>query len=143
MQKRDKDMKLNTTLLRRKAIRELIKVNPIENQATLVQLLKEKYGIETNQSIVSRDLNDMEVSKHKYKDTMIYETKEVDVSKEILRLGIINIEHNEHLIVVTVLPGLAAFVGDYLDAEKEQLNVLGTIAGENMIFIAPKTIKKN
>lgn len=135
-------MKLNPTLLRRKAIKELIKTNPIENQASLVQLLKEKYGIETNQSIVSRDLSDMSVSKQKYKDTMIYELKEVDASKEILRLGVVSVEHNENLIVVTVLPGLAAFVGDYLDAEKEQLNLLGTLAGENMIFIAPRTVKK-
>lgn len=134
-------MNYKSTLQRRKAIKELITSQAVENQVMLVQLLKEKYDITSNQSIVSRDLQEMGISKKKYKDLMIYELQEVDPSKEILRLGILNIEHNEVMIVVTVLPGLAAFVGDYLDSEREELGVLGTMAGENMIFVAPTSIK--
>ncbi len=129
-------------LSRKSAIKALITSQPVENQGTLVELLKNKYGIMTNQSIVSRDLRELNVSKQQYKDTMIYELKEVDVSKEILRNSIISIEHNEVMMLVTVLPGVAAFVGDYIDANRDGAKILGTIAGENMIFVMPVSIKK-
>jgi len=134
-------MKKNKVFQRKQAIAELIKKKPIENQISLVELLKERYNIETNQSIVSRDLHDMGIVKQKYADTLVYELPETDASKDILRLGVVNIEHNEALIVITTLPGLAAFVGDYLDAHKEHLDLLGTLAGENMVFVTPYSIK--
>lgn len=132
--------KLSKVNERQRAIQELIKAYPVENQVQLVQLLKENYGIETNQSIVSRDLRELEVTKQKLKDTMIYELKEVNIDKEILRLGIIDITHNETLIAVHTLAGLAPFVGDFLDKHKD-IGVLATLAGENIVFVAPQSIK--
>ena len=44
------------------------------------------------------------------------------------------------MIVITTHPGLAAFVGDFLDKEKG-LNVLGSLAGENVVFVVPTSIK--
>lgn len=122
---------------RHEAIKELIKSHPIEDQETLVELIKKKYGIETNQSIVSRDLRQLGVSKHQVNNRMIYELKEYDASREILRLAIIEVDHNESLVVIKTLPGLADFVGDYLDMQ-EDLPILGNIAGENTIFVAPR-----
>ena len=132
--------KMDKVTLRQSAIKELIKSHPIKNQTTLVQMLHEKYDIDTNQSIISRDLQDLGVGKQKYKNTMVYELKEVDASKEILRLGVRDVVHNENLIIVKTLPGLAAFVGDYLDLH-EDIGVLGTLAGENMVFVSPRSIK--
>ena len=97
---------------------------------------QKKYGIETNQSIVSRDLRQLGVSKHQVNNRMVYELKEYDASREILRLAIIDVDHNESLIVIKTLPGLADFVGDYLDMQ-EDLPMLGNIAGENTIFVTP------
>jgi transcriptional regulator of arginine metabolism len=136
-------MKKNAILLRKNAIKSLIKSEAIENQETLVKLLIERHGIITNQSIVSRDLHDLGVGKKKYKDTMIYElqSEEDDTNKALLKKAVINIEHNENVIVITVMPGLGDFIADYLDLEKERLNIIGTIAGENMIFVVPKTVK--
>lgn len=122
---------------RQEAIKELIKSHPIEDQETLVELIKKKYRIETNQSIVSRDLRQMGVSKHLVNNRMIYELKEYDASREILRLAIIEVDHNETLVVIKTLPGLADFVGDYLDMQ-EELPILGNIAGENTLFVAPR-----
>lgn len=129
--------KKNKILARQKAIKELIKSYPIEDQETLVELIKKKYGIETNQSIVSRDLRQLGVSKHQVNNHMIYELKEYDASREILRLAIVAVDYNETLIVIKTLPGLADFVGDYLDMQ-EDLPILGCIAGENTIFVAPR-----
>lgn len=122
---------------RHEAIKELIKTHPIEDQETLVELIKKKYGIETNQSIVSRDLRQLGASKHLVNNRMIYEVKEYDASREILRLAIIEVDHNETLVVIKTLPGLADFVGDYLDMQ-EELPILGNIAGENTLFVAPR-----
>ncbi len=122
---------------RQEAIKELIKSHPIEDQETLVELIKKKYRIDTNQSIVSRDLRQMGVSKHLVNNRMIYELKEYDASREILRLAIIEVDHNETLVVIKTLPGLADFVGDYLDIQ-EELPILGNIAGENTLFVAPR-----
>ena len=129
-------------ITRKKAIRDLIVSQPIENQASLVELLKEKYGIVTNQSIVSRELRRMNVTKQSYRGTMVYEIKDVDVSREILRHSLVSIEYNETMILVTVLAGVADFVGDYLDAHKDEIKILGTLAGENMIFVMPVSVKK-
>lgn len=133
-------MNKNKLIARKEAIQELIKAYPIENQEAIVELLKEKYGITTNQSIVSRDLRELNVTKRKLKDTLIYELQELNVHKEILRLGVVDVLHNETMIIVKTLPGLAPFVGDYLDTF-EGIDLLATLAGENVVFITPLSIK--
>lgn len=131
----------NKIIQRQEAIKELIKNEPIEDQQTLIQLIKKRYGIATNQSIVSRDLRQLGVSKHLINNRMIYEVKEQDASREILRLAIIDVQHNESLIIIKTLAGLSDFVADYLDMQ-EDLAILGTVSGENTIFVAPKTKTK-
>lgn len=121
---------------RQEAIRELINAHPIEDQETLVDLLEKEYDIETNQSIVSRDLRQLGASKHLVNGRMIYELTKTDVQREILRLAIVSIEYNDSIIVIKTFPALAAFVGDYLDMQ-EDLPMLGNIAGENTIFVTP------
>lgn len=133
-------MNKNKIVVRKEAIQELINSFPVENQEMLVELLKEKYGIATNQSIVSRDLRELDVTKRKLKDKMVYELQELDVKKEILRLGVTSVVRNEVLIVIKTLPGLASFVGDFLDAQ-ESTGILATLAGENVVFVTPQSIK--
>lgn len=126
--------------LRHKALKELIKSHQIEDQETLVQLMQEKYGIETNQAVISRDLRNIGAIKIKSGDKIIYDLPEVDASKEILRLAIKDIVHNETLIIIRTLAGTADFVADFLDAHREE-GILATIAGENTIFVTPNSIK--
>lgn len=136
-------MKSDTRIEKRQeAIKKLIGSHTISDQQTLVRLLKLNYDIDTTQAVVSRDLHQLGVSKQHVGNTLAYELKSIDTTKEILRLGIIYIKYNEVLIVIKTLPALAAFVADYLDAHHEKLNILGTIAGENTIFITPKSSKK-
>jgi arginine repressor len=125
---------------RKEAIKELIKKHPIESQDMLVDLLKKEHAIETNQSVVSRDLRELGVTKHKFKDTMIYELKEINIPKEICQLGVLDMVHNESMIVVKTLAGLAPFVGDFLDLQTEA-GVLATLAGENVVFVTPQSTK--
>lgn len=125
---------------RHKALKELIKKYQIEDQATLVKLLSEHYGITVNQSIISRDLIQCGIGKKKVHDKMVYDLPDVDVHQELLRLAVVDVVHNETMIVIKTVSGSAGFVAEYLDVLEEEY-VLGTIAGDNTIFVAPVSLK--
>ena len=128
------------TQKRQEAIRQLINSELVLDQKQLVQLLKKHFQIETNQAVVSRDLRKMGALKKERNSEMVYEIPAQDVKTEILRLAIVDIVHNEALIIIKVHAGLAAFVGDFLD-EYTDLDILGCIAGENVVFAAPTSIQ--
>ena len=126
---------------RQNAIVDLLKRVDVSDQKQLVELLKKHHGIDTNQVTVSRDLRKLGVVKHVINDTLVYTLPQTDVKKEILRLALLDISHNEVMIVIKTHAGLAAFVGDYIDHHQD-LEVLGCLAGENTVFVSPKSIKK-
>jgi len=125
---------------RREAIVELLKKEHVSDQGQLVALLKKQYKIETNQAVVSRDLRKLGVTKKEIGGKLVYELPTTDIQAEILKLAIVDISHNEAQIVIATQPALAAFVGDAIDA-MEDIDILGCLAGENMVFVAPKSIK--
>lgn len=126
---------------RKNAIVDLLKKVAVSDQNQLVELLKKYHGIETNQVTVSRDLRKLGVVKQFTNDTLIYNLPQTDIETEILRLALIDVSYNEVMIVIKTYPGLAAFVGDYID-QNQDLEVLGSLAGENTVFVVPKSIKK-
>lgn len=125
---------------RQKAIKELISQEAVSDQTQLVTLLAKKKGIETNQAVVSRDLRKLGVIKKIVKGEMIYEMPSTDTTTEILKLAITDILYNEVMIVIKTQPGLAAFVADYIDNYTD-LDILGSLAGENAVFVTPQSIK--
>lgn len=52
---------------------------------------------------------------------------------------VINILHNESMIVIKTSPGSASLIARIMDNKK--CHVLGTIAGDDTIFIAPESIE--
>lgn len=134
-------MPKKSTAARQKAIQELVSNCSISDQKQLVDLLKKRYRIEANQAIVSRDLRSLGIVKKNVNGVFIYEPSTIDVSSEILRLALVDIQHNESLIVVKTQPGLASFVGDYIDSCTD-LDLLGCLAGENVVFVTPKSTKR-
>lgn len=134
-------MKKNPVLVRQDAIKRLIGTIPVSDQNELVELLFKKEGIDTNQAVVSRDLRQLGISKHKSGNKMLYKLPDVDPEREMLRLAVLDIAKNEYMVVVKCVPGMADFIGDYLDKYEESLGVLGTISGENTIFITPVSVK--
>ena len=123
------------------AIKILLQREWIGDQEALVQNLKEQWGIETNQSVVSRDLRKLGVIKRKVEGKLRYELPDLDITTEILKLGIVDILHNEMMIVIKTRPGLAPFIGDCIDHLLSS-EILGCLAGENVIFIACHAIQK-
>lgn len=126
---------------RLEAVRAILEKRNVEDQSSLVELLKTTYGITSNQTAVSRDLHRLGATKRVISGKLVYDLPQYDASEEILRLAILSVAHNEYLIVIDTLPGLAGFVGDYLDMLNTP-EILGTIAGENVVFVTPTTVKE-
>lgn len=124
---------------RRKAIWQLIKTCPISDQKQLVELLLHKYNLETNQTVVSRDLRKLGIVKKSVAGELLYEVPSSNIHEEILRLALVDISYNECMIVIKTQPALADFVGDYLD-EQTELDILGCVSGENTLLVTPKSI---
>ncbi len=121
---------------RQMAIRALIQQYIIEDQQALSQLLATHYKIKVNQAIISRDLRALGVFKIPKDGKSVYRLPDTPIALQILNLGIENIQYNDNMVVIKTLGGLAAFVGDFLDALEDQ-NILGTLAGENTVFVTP------
>lgn len=125
---------------RQEAIKELILQSNVSDQKQLVQLLKDQYGIQSNQAVVSRDLHKLNIVKKLRKGQLVYEIPSHDVKQEILKLAVLDVVHNESMILIKTYPGIADFVGDFLD-QCQDLDILGCLSGENTIFVTPKSIK--
>ncbi len=59
-----------------------------------------------------------------------------------LRDLILDIVSNETLIIVFTSPGSASMVARVLDYNLAKTEILGTLAGDDTIFVAPKSIHK-
>jgi len=121
---------------RREAIQKLIGGHSLESQQKLMAMLVNEYGIETTQAVISRDLRILGIDKRNVGGVMIYEPSSIDTRKEILRLGVVSVRYNKFMIVIKTIPGLADFVADCLDLY-EDIGILGTVAGENTVFVSP------
>lgn len=54
---------------------------------------------------------------------------------------ILSIDNNHAMIVIHTLPGAANIVAREIDLHRINLGILGSIAGDDTIFIAPKDLK--
>ncbi len=122
------------------AIEKLVKAYAVEDQPALIDLLKKEYNISTNQAAISRDIRKLGIYKRLRGEVMVYEMPTVDTVTEILHYAVQSCQHNEGMIVIKTVSGTADLVGDFIDAQND-LGVLGTIAGENTVFVLPITIK--
>lgn len=123
-------------------IRGMISDGFCGTQAQLVKLLRAK-GIEVSQSTVSRTIRQMSVIK-KYKNgraTYAIQPYKFPQYRGSLSDLIVNIENNESMIIVKTIPGSAMFVAGFIDHECSK-QILGSIAGDDTIFVAPKNIIK-
>jgi transcriptional regulator of arginine metabolism len=128
---------------RQLVIKELISSTEISSQEVLVKRLKRK-GFDINQATLSRDLKELGVAKINTLDGVQYvlnpEGEETRL-KHLLSFEIESVRSNESLIVIKTLPGRAMGVARVLDSI-ELDDVLGTMAGDDTIFITPTSVKK-
>lgn len=118
---------------RQQKILSLIRAKPVGTQEDLRSLL-EKTGVPATQSSVSRDLEELGVVKHHGHYTLL-RTNGVAVR------GLLSLDQaGESLVIARTVPGLASGVAVEIDAAAIP-EIVGTIAGEDTIFIAVRDAK--
>lgn len=128
-------------------LRELIREGAAYNQEDLCKLLKQKKFTVT-QSTISRDLRRIGAVKTINKDGLtVYKLPDehqmslpLNVSHTLGGL-LMGIDANESLIVLHTAPSSASLVARHLDSMRSELGILGTIAGDDAIFVAPISAK--
>jgi len=118
---------------RQQQILSLIRAKPIGTQEDLRALL-ERAGVPATQSSVSRDLEELGVVKHHGHYTM-------PRANGAATRGLLSLDQaGDTLIVARTVPGLASAVAVEIDAAAI-VEIVGTIAGEDTIFIAVRDAK--
>lgn len=126
---------------RQEAIRRIIRAHAVSTQEELGQLLAGE-GYDVTQATLSRDLAQlgaMRVSLPEGGTVYGLETAPPPTSEDRLReLGemLLSVEDNEMLVVVRTRPGSASLVASAIDQARLP-EALGTIAGDDTIFVAP------
>ncbi len=127
---------------RQTKILELIRENNIETQSGLLEKLNES-GFNVTQATVSRDIKEMRLVKvpgnngvYKYAaETVSEEDKESHAY--LFVTAITSIDYAHTLVVIKTKTGMAQAVCAALDS-KSRAGVLGTIAGDDTIFVATR-----
>ena len=125
------------------AIKQIIMTRPIGTQDELCKELA-RIGIEITQATLSRDLRDLGVVRLAMPEGMRYALHPESEDRRMaafLGYEIEWIDANESMVVIRTLPGRAQGVAEVLDS-LHLADVLGTLAGDNTIFISPRVAKK-
>ena len=116
----------------------------MNTQGALVKALR-KQGYDVSQSKVSRLLRKLTVVKIKNEqDETVYALPKEPVPPSTtspLAQLILNIDANENLVVIYTSPGSASLIARLLDYHHKESTILATLAGDDTIFVAPKSTK--
>jgi transcriptional regulator of arginine metabolism len=128
--------------LRHKAILDVVRTGQINSQEELMLGLKARQ-IEVSQSTLSRDIQELRLAKTGGIYTVVADAdpglKPSDESfRRIIREFLIDIAVAKNIVVVKTGPGHASTVSQALD-DAGWPEAIGTIAGENTIFIAVRS----
>lgn len=126
------------------ALRSLLFSREASTQDDLCAHL-EKKGYEINQSKISRLLRKIGAVKVvNAKGQVVYSLPREPAPPTMetpIRNLILDVLANETLIVIFTSPGSASMVARILDYMQFSSEILGTLAGDDTIFVAPKSIK--
>jgi len=132
-----------TKQLRHLALKEIITHRHVGTQEDLGKALR-KAGFRVTQATLSRDLKELGVGRISTPDGMQYvlhTEKEEERLKAFVGYEVEGIDHNEAMIVVKTLPGRAQGVAEIIDGLRHAA-ILGTLAGDNTIFVTPTSTRK-
>lgn len=136
----------NESQTRIEILKELLEQGKVSTQDEICENLK-AHNFEVTQSTVSRDLRRLGAVKvvtpagkisYRLPNASIVGSQMAEASELSASLkGLLkDIQHNGSLIVIHTPPGSASLVAHYLDSVKPR-GILGTIAGDDTIFVAP------
>jgi transcriptional regulator of arginine metabolism len=123
---------------RQQLIKQLIRGNEISSQDELLSLMAGA-GVSTTQATLSRDLKVLCVARKSGRYELDDSAEYATALANVVGMEILGVAHNGHMIVVRTLIGRAQGVAAYLDGMAEPL-ILGTVAGDDTVFIAPSRV---
>lgn len=124
------------------AIKQIITSTVVASQEDL-RLLLERDGVEVTQATLSRDIKELGIARVNTAEGMRYVLRPELEEKRLTALlsyEVESIEHNEVVVVIKTLPGRAQGVAEIIDNMHGE-GILGTIAGDNTIFVAPSSTR--
>jgi transcriptional regulator of arginine metabolism len=128
------------------AFKDLLKEQQLGSQSDIVEALKGLGHENVSQSKVSRMLTKFgAVRTRNARSEMVYclpAELGMPTAQSPLKQLVLEIEHNQNMIIVQTSPGAAQLIARLLDSVSKTDGVLGTIAGDDTIFIAPTDINR-
>jgi transcriptional regulator of arginine metabolism len=129
-----------------KAFREILNTEGYGSQGEIVNALKTLGFDNISQSKVSRMLSKFgAVRTRDARGDMVYclpPELGMPTAKSPLKQLVLDIVHNNVMVIIRTSPGAAQLIARLLDSLSHTDGVLGTIAGDDTIFIAPSDITK-
>ncbi len=126
---------------RQNKILELISSKNIETQEELVERLLDA-GFAVTQATISRDIKDLKLIKQQsvsgeycYTVAKSRQSSDMELLMRIFRDTVMSIEYANNLIVIKTMSGSANVAAEAID-NLNYSGIMGTIAGDNTIFIA-------
>ncbi|AXH83579.1 transcriptional regulator ArgR [Haemophilus influenzae] len=128
-----------------RAFKELLNQERFGSQNEIVDALKKQGFTGINQSKISRMLSKFgAVRTRNTKMEMVYclpnELSVPNTSSPLKNL-VLDVDHNSMLIVIKTTPGAAQLIARLLDSIGKSEGILGTIAGDDTIFVTPTSDK--
>lgn len=125
-------------------LRALLLEGKVTKQEDICAVLLKK-GHQVNQSKISRLIRKLDAIKSKNEQGQVvyrlaHEPAPPTTASQLSNL-LIDAVANETVIIVKTAPGAAQLIARILDYHKEKIQILGTIAGDDTIFVAPTSIK--
>jgi transcriptional regulator of arginine metabolism len=128
-------------------ILELIDNKEIETQEELAEELK-NCGFNITQATVSRDIKVLrliktlsESGKYKYTTIKPHDSELVDKHVKVFMEAMIGVDYAANMVVIKTIPGAAQGSAAAIDA-MDWGDIVGTIAGDDTIFVATRDEKK-
>ncbi len=126
------------------ALKNLLISGTAGTQEEIKQTLQQQ-GFHVNQSKISRllrRLGAIKVTNERGESSYsLSQDLPVTSTQGALSQLIIDVIANEALIVIRTNPGSASLIAGLLDRLKVELGILGTVAGDDTLFVAPRSIK--
>lgn len=124
----------------------LLKKERLSSQGEIVEALQEAGFHNINQSKVSRMLSKSgAVRTRNAKKEMVYclpSELGIPTTTSPLKNLVLDIDRNDSMVVIRTSPGAAQLIARLLDSIGKAEGILGTIAGDDTIFITPTNSKK-
>ncbi len=125
-------------------LKTILQSGSAQTQEDIIAALRQS-GFDVNQSKISRLLRKIGAVKMANDTGQIIYTLPRDPApisaKHIVSYLVMDVVHNETLIIIYTNPGSASVIARLMDHKMKELGIIGTVAGDDTIFAAPHSTK--